>query len=633
MKRWRSILPTSLRGKLIVSAVCCLLLTIGAGTLLSSWMTKGMMKETVEQNAGDSLDAANLYLTDQINRLIYISNYLYLDNELNLSLKYQQSGFYVGQTRASDIMRKLDNLSYAGERVYISVWNGDGTMMYSNFQSDQYQVKGLDMSSLVHSEQFTPGGRLNFWLHPSYLQMTDQSKPAYMLSVARSLRLLSGQVYGYVVVSMDEQRLREVLNQYRSTIQMMVVGPDNKIISHPDETKIGQPFDKSSLADRDMLEVERNMSVSGWRLEGLVPYGVAAQKINRIYQVTSTVQMVVVLLFLLLLMLGIARMTKPIAKLARVVRKIDNNHLHIRSGIRGDDEAGLLGQSLDEMLDRVERMIVQVKQEQGERRRAELEMLQAQINPHFLFNILGAIRMDLLLQGSEEAARLLGSLSSLLRMTVNRGNEMITLREELETVQHYICLVDFQREVRVHLDLELEPAVMEKLLPRFIIQPLVENAYQHGLSKYGGILWIQGWIEQDCLWLSIRDSGEGMTMERLHQVRQQIIKLADEDNTDGNKSITYEEKPTGKEITQHMSAESTSASTGASASDTSSSLPGVSGIGLRNVIRRLYMIYGADVEVRIDSHPGEGTEIVLGLPLNTGNRRSGDVSMTNNVFE
>lgn len=241
--------------------------------------------------------------------------------------------------------------------------------------------------------------------------------------------------------------------------------------------------------------------------------------------------------------------------------------------------------------------------------------------------------MDLLLQGSEEAARLLGSLSSLLRMTVNRGNEMITLREELETVQHYICLVDFQREVRVHLDLELEPAVMEKLLPRFIIQPLVENAYQHGLSKYGGILWIQGWIEQDCLWLSIRDSGEGMTMERLHQVRQQIIKLADEDNTDGNKSITYEEKPTGKEITQYMSVESTSASTGTSASDTSSSLPGVSGIGLRNVIRRLYMIYGADVEVRIDSHPGEGTEIVLGLPLNAGNRRSGDVSMTNNVSE
>ncbi|WP_458121928.1 sensor histidine kinase [Paenibacillus sp. Z6-24] len=615
MKRWRSILPTSLRGKLIVSAVCCLLLTIVAGTLLSSWLTKDMMKETVEQNAGDSLDAANLYLTDQINRLIYISNYLYLDNELNLSLKYQQSGFYVGQTQASDIMRKLDNLSYAGERVYISVWNGKGQMMYSNFQSDQYHVQGLDMGSLIHSEQFTPGGRLNFWLHPSYLQAADQGKPVYMLSVARSLRLLSGQVYGYVVVSMDEQRLREVLNQYRSTIQMMVVGPDNRVISHSDETRIGQSLDQIVRADSDMLEVERPMSISGWRLEGLVPYGVAAQKINRIYQVTSLVQMIVVLLFLLLLMLGIARMTGPIAKLVRVVRKIDNTHLHIRSGIRGKDEAGLLGQSLDEMLDRVERMIVQVRQEQGERRRAELEMLQAQINPHFLFNILGAIRMDLLLQGSEEAARLLGSLSSLLRMTVNRGNEFVTVREELETVRHYVSLVDFQREVRVHLEMELEPDALETLLPRFIVQPLVENAYQHGLSKYGGIIWIQSWLEQGTLWISIRDSGEGMAPERLHQVRQQIQRLAEEDNSD-TEVDSVRDRTTAAVHANRQHRQLQPGEEPNWASSHSSGLPGVSGIGLSNVIRRLYIIYGPEVQIRVDSQPGEGTEIVLGLPHN-----------------
>lgn len=619
MNKWHGWRPVSLRSKLIVAVACCLLLTIGAGSLLSSWLTKDMMKETVIQNAGNSLDAANLYLTDQINRLIYISNYLYLDNELNLSLKYRQSGVYVGQTEVSDVMRKLDNLSYAGEPVYISVWTGDGKMIYSNFQSDQYRIDGLNMSSIVHSEQFAAGGRLNFWLHPSYIrqQGADEHQP-YMLSVARSLRILSGKPYGYVVISMDEQRLKEVLSKYSSTIQMMVVGPDNRIISHNDDGMIGKDFDAVKNGRSDLVEVERDMSVSGWRLEGLVPYGAAAQKINRIYQVTNLVQAVVVLLFLVLLMLGIARLTQPIARLVRVVRQIDNEHLHLRSGIRGDDEAGLLGQSLDDMLDRVEKMIRQVEREQSERRRAELDMLQAQINPHFLFNILGAIRMDLLLKGSEEAAELLGSLSSLLRMTINRGNEMIPIREEMETVRHYVRLIDFQRDTMVRLEMEVQPESLEVMLPRFIIQPLVENAYQHGLSRYGGILWIQSWVDEAFVYIEVRDSGEGMDEQRLEQVRAKLAVLVEPVDADvfDNSNLF---SPTD-DTSQSKATSSTSHEEAMTFDPTINQKPrrnrsGISGIGLTNVVRRLYMIYGNQVQIQVDSHPGEGTGILLGIPL------------------
>ncbi|WP_411342998.1 sensor histidine kinase [Paenibacillus sp. WLX1005] len=622
MNKWHGWRPVSLRSKLIVAVACCLLLTIGAGSLLSSWLTKDMMKETVIQNAGNSLDAANLYLTDQINRLIYISNYLYLDNELNLSLKYRQSGVYVGQTEVSDVMRKLDNLSYAGEPVYISVWTGDGKMIYSNFQSDQYRIDGLNMSSIVHSEQFAAGGRLNFWLHPAYIsqQGADARQHPYMLSVARSLRILSGKPYGYVVISMDEQRLKEVLSKYSSTIQMMVVGSDNRIISHNDDGMIGKDFDTVKNGRSDLVEVERDMSVSGWRLEGLVPYGAAAQKINRIYQVTNLVQAVVVLLFLLLLMLGIARLTQPIARLVKVVRKIDNEHLHLRSGIRGEDEAGLLGQSLDDMLDRVENMITQVEREQSERRRAELDMLQAQINPHFLFNILGAIRMDLLLKGSEEAAELLGSLSSLLRMTINRGNEMIPVREEMETVRHYVRLIDFQRDTRVRLEMDVQPESLEVMLPRFIIQPLVENAYQHGLSRYGGILWIQSWVAGQFLHIEVRDSGEGMDEKRLQAVRAKLALLGEPADTDvfDDSDLFAPTDYTLQSEVEAMTSQEEGAAFEQHLNQTSPhNRTGISGIGLTNVVRRLYMIYGNQVQIQVDSHPGEGTGIVLGIPLHS----------------
>lgn len=194
-------------------------------------------------------------------------------------------------------------------------------------------------------------------------------------------------------------------------------------------------------------------------------------------------------------------------------------------------------------------------------------------------------------------------------MTVNRGNECISLQEEMETVQHYIRLVDFQREVKVHLDMELSPDTIDKYVPRFIVQPLVENAYHHGLSKYGGILWIQSWLEDSYIWISIRDSGEGMNAERLQAVQQVIDQIQ-------KPNIEYALHPLSRLESTHTDLSETASSDSIPLEHQSSSppVPAISGIGLTNVIRRLQMIYGSSVQVHIESHPGEGTEIKIGLP-------------------
>src|SRR5690606_5826160 len=148
----------------------------------------------------------------------------------------------------------------------------------------------------------------------------------------------------------------------------------------------------------------------------------------------------------------ISRLTKPMQRLGRVAAQVESGRLEVRSHIRGSDEIGQLGRSFDQMLDRVAAMIEQIRTEQTLKRKAELDMLQAQINPHFLFNVLNSIRMRIMMKGDADSAALISSLAALLRMTINRSNELIPLREEADTVVHYVRLMNFRHNEQIQLE-------------------------------------------------------------------------------------------------------------------------------------------------------------------------------------
>jgi two-component system sensor histidine kinase YesM len=105
----------------------------------------------------------------------------------------------------------------------------------------------------------------------------------------------------------------------------------------------------------------------------------------------------------------------------------------------------------------------------------------AQLNPHFLFNILNSISVRILMKGDAEHAELLNSLSSFLRMSINRNNEFISLAEELDTIKHYMKLVNFKNKDDISLAVDVPPELLTYQVPRFVLQPLVENAVVHGL--------------------------------------------------------------------------------------------------------------------------------------------------------
>src|SRR5690606_31822574 len=209
-----------------------------------------------------------------------------------------------------------------------------------------------------------------------------------------------------------------------------------------------------------------------WSIVSLIPQKTAIGNIQKIMRNTLFTIVIFFIIFLLLLILVVSLLTKPLKTLYRVIAQVKIGNLRARSGLTGRGDIEQLGQSWDKMMDTVEQMIEKIKNVEKSKRKAELEMLQAQINPHFLFNTLNSLRLKITLNGDHESSKILQSLSLLLRMTFNRKDEFVTLQNEIEVVRHYIQLMNFKSNSKIELVEDVAQDTLNYNVPCFFLQPL-----------------------------------------------------------------------------------------------------------------------------------------------------------------
>jgi two-component system sensor histidine kinase YesM len=577
----------TLRTKLVVAVLVCIL----APTLItfsgSELLTRDLLRKNAEDNAFQSLRIANESVRTILNNLLYVANFIQFDTELNSLLREQLNEpvnieDYEQFSKQIKLMRTLETLSFSGEKLFISVILPNGKT-YSNYASIRYNPKNLTSEPwfLAIKNQLPYEGA---WLgvHKNYLQ--DQSTAPYLITAVRPLKLTTGSHYAYIFVSMDERRLHKIWGENRVGQEMMLIDQSGKILSHLDPQKIGTQESSSfsysegsesmliQLGGVDYLMARMETSFYKWNLISLTPYKDAVGKITGISRSILLTLLLFFSIFLILLILLIRQFTKPILHLSGIVRKINEGNLEIRSEIRGADEIGVLGRAMDNMLDRIKAMIRNIKYEQQLKRKAEIAMLQSQINPHFLFNILNSIRMRILLKGDQENAGIIESLSTVLRMTIDRNNAFIPLREEVEIVNHYLELMNFRRRQPIHLVIDLDEDALLKEVPRFIIQPLIENACMHGIKQNSGCITIKAHVAEDALLIVVEDDGEGMETSTLDTLTRKLgMNVASNDRGENK----------------------------------------LNGIGLTNVAERIRIIYGPASGMTVESKLGEGTRVTL----------------------
>ncbi|MDD3217833.1 MAG: histidine kinase [Lachnospiraceae bacterium] len=241
-------------------------------------------------------------------------------------------------------------------------------------------------------------------------------------------------------------------------------------------------------------------------------------------RITVTVFAIISLLILILSYYIPLSITHPIRKVCDVTSQVAKGDLSVRSDVRNGVEICALSDSLNAMIDKINELLEQVTEEQIRLRKAEFELLQAQINPHFLYNTLDAIIWLAEAGDEKKVVSMVGSLSEFFRTSLNRGEDIISIRKELQHVRSYLEIQQVRYQDILKYEINIPEELCQYTIPKITIQPLVENALYHGIkNKRGeGKIIISGKKEEDFFIIQVRDNGIGIEPERLIQVCEGI---------------------------------------------------------------------------------------------------------------
>ncbi|MBW7474755.1 sensor histidine kinase [Paenibacillus oenotherae] len=267
--------------------------------------------------------------------------------------------------------------------------------------------------------------------------------------------------------------------------------------------------------------------------------------------------------------------TGPVGRLVGMAKQVSTGNLKLEPQQRSNDELGILSDAFKQMS---ADLIVLINKDKASLEKdrlvkeLELQALQSQINPHFLFNTLNVLSKLALLEGAEKTSDLIVSMSGLLRYNLRQLDQPVTVGDELAHIKEYITIQQARFRERVRFESEVDAAALQALIPCLTLQPVVENCYMHGIAdmEQGAVIRLEVALIPGYVRIMVADNGAGMS----ESARQSLLRL--EAGADSKQST---------------------------------------GIGTRNVFKRLQLFYGEDNLVDIWSEPGRGTRVTIRIPL------------------
>lgn len=295
---------------------------------------------------------------------------------------------------------------------------------------------------------------------------------------------------------------------------------------------------------------------------------------------TSILIVVLVAVFTLCLSnLTWKRLVVPIRKLCEASKLVAKGDFTVRSDVESKDEIAMLADNFNDMTVEIGRLVERIREEQSNIRAMESKLLQAQINPHFLYNTLDTIVWLAEAGQNEEVVKMTSYLSEFFRTTLSKGKDFITLEEERRHVESYLQIQQFRYQDIMRYEIRMDPGILDYTVPKLTLQPLVENALYHGIKnkRGGGKILIEGLREGGRIFLEVIDDGKGMTEKELADLRRYIAGCSDK---------------------------------------------GKKGFGLANVNQRIHRYYGEEYGIFFESEENKGTKAVIIIPAKKSEQKS-----------
>lgn len=294
-------------------------------------------------------------------------------------------------------------------------------------------------------------------------------------------------------------------------------------------------------------------------------------------QMRNFVIIVTILLLVLVLVVCIAAflvttgILRPLWQLYDVTGEVAEGNFAVRTHVNTNDEIAVLSHGFNEMAENMQTLVDQVREDEQKMRKADLRLLQEQINPHFLYNTLDTIVWMIECDKSDEATEMVVALSDFFRLVLSKGKEFISIRMEEQHIRSYLQIQEKRYHDIMEYHIDLSPELYEYQIPKMTLQPIVENALYHGIKckRSKGIIDISGELTGNLIYLTVSDDGAGMDEENLKNLSHEILKPCKETDR---------------------------------------------GFGLANVNERIRMYFGDEYGIHIESASGRGTKITIVIP-------------------
>ena len=315
----------------------------------------------------------------------------------------------------------------------------------------------------------------------------------------------------------------------------------------------------------DYIILCEQSNTTGWTVWLYQPVGLAGEAMRPIGVMAGVTILICILAAVLAYFITSGMVSSRIERLTHFMQEVQEGSMDMQMESDDRDEIGMLYRGFGSMMKRIRTLINEVYLSKITQKEAELKALQAQINPHFLYNTLSLINWKALAAGEEDISRMTLALSTFYRTALNRGRNVLQVETELSNTRAYLEIQSMLHDGNFDYEIEAQTEILQCESLNLILQPLVENAIHHGIEEKTdgrGKITVRGWKEDNCVWFMVEDNGVGMEQE-----------VAD-------KILTMESK----------------------------------GYGVRNVDERIRLCYGEKYAMKVESVVGKGTKMTIHFP-------------------
>lgn len=576
-----------------VSALLPILIILIISARLNARNMTDKVNELMVTSLTQIAERVNLNLEVYTNLLYQMYQDEQITENIKILIEDEGTGYAAAYNQINNRLKQY-NTTEAGVRC-ISVICGDGSAVVYDFDTGS-SVDNLwrNYQDLRMTEPYKMAVDQPGMVIVPTMAFQDKNDMKHYFHIAKRVfdweNLESGSI-ATIVMTVDENVLNRICNSSNADEQEtginFIMSENGRVISYPDEDFSGIEK-RPELSIDDFVELSgfmknKNIAVNEYQdpVTGWLFYN-AYDKDYMLMDVTNSLRLYVGIGAMALLAATVAilclvrQINQSVARVVGGIKEVQAGNLDVNVPVNQHDEIGEIAENFNHMTVQVKNLIGEVCEATDKQKNAEIRALEAQINPHFLYNTLDSINWMAIEHGEYEISKMLRNLGVILRYSVNKSNSVVTVEVLEDWLEKYISLHQIRFDNVFTYQIHVEEAAKQKKIHKLLIQPFVENAILHGLKEKegGGLLLVDISVAEDrsTLNIIIEDNGAGMSKERLEQYNDPQKAVADDGRS----------------------------------------------IGLHNAFSRMRMYYGEGARWHVNSIENMGTVVTIKLPMDEG---------------